>query len=108
MLGLRVRDKRLEREWLILLPLLGAVFYPVFTWMYERWTAQDSFSSHGFLVPIVSGLIIYSQREQLRNEPRRPSPWGLVLLSLGLIVFILSGLLRVYFTSGFALLIILA
>src|SRR5437764_900875 len=89
-----IKDRSAEREWVILLALTAAVFYPVFTWMYERWSAPDSYSSHGFLVPLVSGLIVYWQRNQLRAEPRRPSVWGLPILAFGLIVFVLSGLLR--------------
>jgi exosortase len=99
--------KKWVREWAIILGLLCAAFYPVLVWMYERWTAADSYTSHGFLVPLISGFFIYRQRHELARTERRPSKWGLALLILGLLVFIGGGLLRVYFTSGFALVVCL-
>ncbi|HYG78465.1 MAG TPA: exosortase/archaeosortase family protein [Planctomycetota bacterium] len=93
----------LLREWAILLALLCAAFLPVLRWMYDRWTAPDSYTSHGFLVPLVCGWLVYTQREQLLALPRKPAISGLFLFAASLLLLVVSGLLRVYFTSGFAL-----
>jgi exosortase len=95
------------REWGIIIGLLCAAFLPVLQWMYDRWSAPDSYTSHGFLVPLISGYLIYTQRETLLREPRRPAATGMMLFVFGLLIFALSGLLRIYFTSGFALVICL-
>jgi len=91
------------REWLILLGILCVAFLPVLKWMYERWNAPDSYTSHGFLVPLVCGWLIYTQREKLLALPRNPSRWGLVIFGGSLLILVLSGLLRIYFTAGFAI-----
>jgi exosortase len=103
-----VETRRWARDWAVMLVLLCAAFYPVLHWMYGRWTAADSYTSHGFLVPLISAYFIFQQRTELARTARRPSKWGLALLGFGLLVFVLGGLLRVYFTSGFALLVCLA
>jgi exosortase len=94
-------------EWIVLGALLLLAFLPVLRWMYERWIAADSYTSHGFLVPLVSAYFVYQQRAQLMRETRRPSAWGLVLVGCALAIFCVSGLLRVYFTSGSALVLCL-
>src|SRR3954463_15215030 len=95
-------------EWSVLLALLCGVFFPVLKWMVERWTAADSYTSHGFLVPLVSAYFIYRERETLAKLPRKPSAWGAVVFAAGLILFALGGILRVYFTSGLALVLCVA
>lgn len=95
-------------EWLVMGGLLLAAFYPVLLWIYERSVAADSYTSHAFLIPLISGYLIYSQRDELKKTVREPSAWGLVALVTGLLIFVVSGLLRVYFTSGFALLLCLS
>jgi exosortase len=95
------------REWLLFAVLLAGVFYPFLSWMFGRWMAADSYTSHGLLVPLISGWFVYNRWPELRNLKREPSTWGLALLIFGLTIFVLSGLLRVYFTSGIALLLCL-
>jgi len=97
-------QKTWAREWLLFAALIGVAFWPVFAWMYERWMAADSYTSHGLLIPFISGWFIYKDWPELQKMPRRPAWTGLLLLGASLIVFFLSGVLRIYFTSGFALL----
>jgi exosortase len=101
------QTKTWVRDWTVILLLLCAAFFPVLQWMYERWMAPDSYTSHGFLVPLISGFFVYRQRAELAVLERRPSKWGLALLGFGLLIFVLSGLLRIYFTSGFAMVLCL-
>src|SRR5260221_6684022 len=98
MLSARSAGKRLNtwlREWSVLLGLLLLAFVPVLKWMYERWIAADSYTSHGFLVPLISGYFVYTQRKELLALPRRPALSGLPILIFGILVFIASVLLRV-------------
>jgi len=66
--------------------------------------AADSYTSHGLLIPLISGWFVYKDWPELRKMPRRPALSGLLVLGASLLLLFLSGLLRVYFTSGFALL----
>ncbi|MBI5150107.1 MAG: exosortase [Candidatus Omnitrophica bacterium] len=83
-------------------------YIPTFLWMWDRWFARDSYYSHGILVPFVSGYLIWQMRDELaRIKPKR-SPLGMPLIVTGLFIHVISSLFRVYFTSGFSMIIVLA
>lgn len=82
-------------------------YVPTLIWMWDRWFAKDSYYSHGILIPFVSGYLIWQKRKELASiEPKR-SPWALPLIILGMLVHIFSSVFRVYFTSGFSMLIVI-
>jgi len=89
---------------------IGVIFIltyvPTWIWMWDRWFAKDSYYSHGVLVPFVTGFLIWQKREELSKIKIKSSPWGVVLIVLGLILHIMSSLLRVYFSSGFSTIIV--
>ena len=45
----------------------------------DLWSTDDSYS-HGFLLPIISGLLIWTSRDRLKNAERIPNDRGLYLL----------------------------
>ena len=61
-----------------------------------------------FSVPFITALLIWQKRHVLKNIKLEPSPWGLGLFITGMIIHLLSLLFRVYFTSGFSMIIVLA
>jgi len=83
------------------------IYVPMFLWMWDRWFARDSYYSHGILVPFVCAFLIWQKRDVLRKIRPEPSPWGLKLFFLGIAIHLFSALFRVYFTSGFSLIIVL-
>ncbi len=91
--------------------LLAGIFIltyiPTLLWMWDRWFARDSYYSHGVLVPFVSGFLIWQMRKELSEIRPKPSPWGVPLIIVGLIVHLASSLFRIYFTSGFSMLVVL-
>ncbi len=100
------RLKKYSAE-LIVGVLFLLTYFPTLIWMWDRWFARDSYYSHGILVPFVSAFLVWQQREELAGTPRKPSVWGWRLIVLGLLIHIASSLVRVYFTSGFSMLIVL-
>ena len=87
--------------------VLLVVYYPTFVWMWDRWFAADSYYSHGVLIPFVSGYLIWVQKDELKKIPITSSPLGIPLIIFGLIIFLISSVLRIYFSSGFSLLFII-
>jgi len=87
--------------------LLLLTYFPTILWMWDRWFAKDSYYSHGILIPFVSGYLIWQRKEQLMKVQLKPSAWGMRLIVLGVGIHLLSSLFRVYFTSGFSILITL-
>lgn len=91
--------------------VLGAAvvlaYIPTLMWMYDRWVEHDTYYSHGFLVPLICGFLIWQRRKQLVGISIAPSSIGWWLFIPGILIHFVSALLRVYFTSGFSLFLVL-
>jgi exosortase len=92
----------------ILFGLLIIVYFPVFLWMIERWSATDSYYSHGFLIPFISIFIIWHKRKKLENLDVQPSNEGWLLFFGGIFLYLISALCRIYSTASISLLFVLA
>ena len=93
-------------------PILAAVIFlwaytPIFIWMWDRWFAPDTYYSHGILVPFVTLYFIWQKREELQKTPIKKASGSLILLALGIAMYLVSSVLRVYFSSAFTMLIVL-
>lgn len=95
----------------ILSALSGACFvyayYGTFLWLYERYTNPDSHYSHGFLIPFISGYLIWKKREQLQKVVLTSTRTGLILIALALLIHIASVWTHIYFMSGFSIFLFL-
>jgi exosortase len=98
--------KKYHDEFTIALLLL-LVYIPTFIWMWDRWFSADSYYSHGILIPFVTAYLIWNQREELREFTPSSSPWGVKLFLLGVALHLFSAVFRIYFTSGFSLIVML-
>jgi len=76
--------------------------------MWERWFARDSYYSHGILIPFLTVFLIWQKRDVLKNIKAESSTSGLWLFIVGIFIHVLSLLFRVYFTSGFSMIVVLA
>lgn len=92
----------------ILAALAIIAYIPTFCWMIERWSAKDTYYSHGFLVPFISLFIVWLKRDKLRGLKIKPSSSGWLFFGIGIFIHTLSALWRVYFSSGFSLILVLA
>lgn len=92
----------------IITAALLVIYSPTIWWMVGRWSAADSYYSHGFLVPVVSLYCLWLKKERLKSIAARPLTSGLWLLIAGLLIHILSAFFRVYFTSAFSSLLVIA
>lgn len=73
-----------------MLPLVGVfayLYWPTLAGLAAQWATDENYS-HGFLIPIVSGYIIWDRREALRRARIVPSLWGypLLVVAVGLLV----------------------
>jgi len=78
--------------------LIGAVVWaswPTLAEMARKWENDPQYS-HGYLVPLFSGFLLWLRRDKLQSARIRPSWWGLVLLLIGVGLKIAGG----YFTYG--------
>ena len=79
------------------------VYIPTFTWMHQRWTSANSYSSHGFLIPFISLWLLWYNRHAIENQELKGSWWGIAIIAFGLTIHFFSGIARIHFTSGFSI-----
>ncbi len=100
--------KRSETVKLITLSIIALIAYlPTFKWMIERWSATDTYYSHGFLVPFISIFILWLKRDKLKKLRIEPVKSGWVFFIGGLFVHIIANSFRISFVSGFSLIVVL-
>ena len=103
------RAERLELslpKGLVIAGLLAGLYGPVLIRMIVQWW-QDPDYSHGFVVPLFVGYVLYQRRHQLRQVPLEPSNLGLPVM-VGAIGFLLAGSLGAeLFVARFSLLFLL-
>jgi exosortase len=92
----------------ILSLLFILAYFPTMQWMWERWFAYDSYYSHGILIPLITIVLIIQKRDLLKSMKPQPSFGGIWVFAIGITVHLVSILFRVYFTSGFSMIIVLA
>jgi exosortase len=56
-------------------------FWELFKLLPNIWMSDDGYYSHGFLVPLISGYIIYTRRHALQALPVKPFVWAIVPLA---------------------------
>ena len=65
---------------LIMLAGVTIVFWPLLSSLYALWTGPDGYYTHGFLVPLISGYLVYREWPKIKNTPFKPAAWTLILL----------------------------
>lgn len=99
------------RAALVLVPLLGGVFYWTFSQMWVRWENTAGYYSHGPLVVPIAGLAAWLtiRRHGLAMRSTAASrAVGLGLIGGALGLHLLCMFARITFVSGFAILVLLA
>jgi exosortase len=85
--------------------VLCLIYWPTFRWFANSWLSNDYYS-HGFLVPLVSGLIVWTKREHLHR--RETSIIGTFLLILGALLYALGFIWEIKVLGALSFLIVLA
>jgi len=84
--------------------LVFVLYYPDLHSMVAAWVDKKEYS-HGFLIPLLSGYIIWRDRDILRNTSAAPDIKGLFLLSAGIFLLVLGNIGFEPFTRGFSLIV---
>lgn len=89
---------------LIIIGILTVLCYKMtLIWMYDRYTAVDSYYSHGFFVPIIFVYFIYQQKGYLAKAEQKNNSLGLIVLLFALSLHILGTILYIFSISGFSI-----
>ena len=88
---------------LITLLLSLLCYHTTLAWMLQRWGGVDSYYSHGYLVPFISGYLIWLKRRELKQIPPSSSMLGLCLIIFAVFLHLLGTVLYVFSLSGFSI-----
>ncbi len=91
----------------ILLICFIACYYDVLTWIYSRYMSPESYYSHGFIIPFISGYLIWQNREELGKTSVKKSWWGFFLIIFSVLVHIAGTILYVFSLSGFSIFLLI-
>jgi len=106
----RHKEIKMKKNY-IKLALIGlvvlAMYVPTMIWMWDRWFAEESYYSHGILMPILAIFLIMFKKDELKAIKQKKNNWGLLLIGLGIIIHLASSWMRVYFTSGLSMIVLI-
>lgn len=108
--ALRVQKSRLALPlWQsVVLTLIIAFLYRSILWkLAGQWWTDPNFS-HGFLVPVFSGFVVWQRRHNLRRLAAKPSWLGLPIIVAALLTLIVGVLGAELFISRSSLILLLA
>lgn len=88
---------------LIIIGLVVASFYDVFVWMYGRYIADDSYYSHGFLIPFICTYLIWLKKDELQRVSQNSSLIGLFLIIFAILIHVFGTAVYVFSVSGFSI-----
>lgn len=90
--------------WIIFAAITGLFYYNTFAWLAGSWL-QNEYYSHGFLVPIISGYLIWSMRKELAGIEKKQSRYGLAIFTAGIILHGIGVMWSIRFLSGISLIL---
>lgn len=77
-------------------------YHETFLWWYTRCISLDSYYSHGFLIPFVTGYLIWLERKNWMKIESEFSILGLLVVIIALIIHVLGTILYIFSISGFS------
>ena len=86
--------------------VLLVVYLPALIDLVMDWY-NDANYSHGFLIPIVSGYLLYRKRSKLADSVGSVDAVGLWLIAAGMVLFVLANGAAEYFTIRFSMIVTL-
>ena len=90
-----------------LFALVGLLYGPILLRLTQQWWSDPNFS-HGFLVPVFAGFVVWQDRERLASIRPTPSIWGLPVIVFSLCTLILGVFGAELFLSRASLLMLAA
>ncbi len=82
------------------------VYSPALYDLLADWYTDPNYS-HGFLIPVVSGILLWRKRDKLTSARRVLDGHGLILMVAGLALFIIANAAAEYFSLRFSLVLTL-
>lgn len=93
--------------YLLLTVSLLVAYFPMFSWMFARFSEHGSYYAHGYLIPLISMYLIWIKWKELKKISLTSSFSGLILIIIGLFFYVFGGIiLKIGFISGISFVIV--
>lgn len=92
---------------IVILALIGTVYFPIIQGLIADWSNDPNYS-HGFLVPLLSAYFIWQKRDVLQNISIRPVNSGILLILFALMVLIAGVAAQEFYTKRSSMVFLLA
>ena len=92
---------------LAIIVCFNLAYFPVWKRLLTFWIESEDYS-HGFLILPISLYILWRKRYTLEQIPKKPSPWGISILGLSLLVYIFSEMAGIFTVASTSMLVTLA
>jgi exosortase len=73
----------------VLALFLGLLYLPVLQELLHLWWVDPNYS-HGFLIPLIAGYLVWSRKGTLAKVSMQPSVWGVLVVSAGLLLLLVG------------------
>lgn len=101
------RDKRLELiSIVIFICAFGLLYWKTVYGMVMDWYVDENYS-HGFLIPLISGYLLWQRKDVIKNATLSPSNTGLPIVLTGLAVYLVGNVAGESFTMRISMLVVL-
>ncbi len=87
--------------------LIVVIYSNTLIWLFTAWWS-DPYYSHGVLVPLISGYLIWSKRALLSELPKEPSGLGIPVIVAGLLIHGVGLFRTIRFASAISIVIVIA
>jgi exosortase D (VPLPA-CTERM-specific) len=90
----------------VVMTVLGYLYADSLRFLMQTWLEDDNYS-HGPFIPLISLYLIWLRRTQLQTVERRGSWWGLPIVAVGLLVYVVGEFAAMYAVVHFSLWIVI-
>ncbi len=86
--------------------LIVVIYFNTLIWLFTAWWS-DPYYSHGVLVPLISGYLIWTKRAELSELPKESSGLGIPVIVAGLLIHGVGLFRTIRFASAISIVIVL-
>lgn len=91
---------------ILMVALLGYMYAESLAYLVSRWLGTEDYS-HGIFVPFISGYLIWQSRHHLSKISKEKSWWGLAVMALGLVLYVVGELSTLFVVLHVSLWVVL-
>ncbi len=98
-----------KQNWLwllIALVLMTVAFWGGIAELISRWDKQEEYS-HGYMLPLITLYFIWQKKNTLVQSEFTPSWWGVALIILALVVFVVGEVSALFILTQYALIVVI-